>query len=130
MDAVSLNENFQELTDLAVDAPEGEHSAHESLFAIYRDIESRLTADDDDADNLIATQSVVVRSAAMLPARTVRDVLFKLALWRWDAPNIDTPIDEMMPYEAAAFSALNDLVDLTAEAGVLKSGDTRLSAVS
>lgn len=103
---------------------------HEKLFNVYRQIDSVLgdcagtdEEDDEKAPGLIEAQTVVIRTACALPARSLRDLLYKLALWRWDAPELDQPVEKMNRSDAIAYSAFRDLAKMLNETLVLKDFD-------
>jgi hypothetical protein len=80
-------------------------------------------ADDDlRADWVIEMQTIIMARAATTPAATLSDVLYKLAMWRWDAPDLD---DEMgvQRYDAMALSAFRDLARILKNDAVLQPGD-------
>ncbi len=120
---IDIQKNFRPQRDLSDDP-------HERLFEIFQEIEAaiaeRPTGDDDadaNASGLIEAQSVVIRTAAALPARCTRDLLFKLALWRWDAPDLEQPVEDMNRADAIAYSAFIDLSKMLGAQEVLKEFD-------
>lgn len=125
MSVASLTKDLPDLAAADAPAPEGDEHL-KKLFDLFRQIGAAL-ADCEDGDpkaaGLIEAQTVVVRTAAAVPARTMRDVLYKLAIWRWDAPDLDKPTDEMSRGEAVAYSAFRDLVKALGEDTVLKDFD-------
>lgn len=102
---------------------------HEKLFDVFRQIDAAIAecgAGPDDearAESLIEAQTVIIRTAAALPARCMRDLLYKLAIWRWDAPELDQPTEEMGRADAIAYSAFLDLSKMLGERDVLKDFD-------
>ncbi|MGF1542975.1 MAG: hypothetical protein ACFB00_00430 [Parvularculaceae bacterium] len=100
-----------------------EDGAHARLFATYRNIETRIRKDDQTASALIAAQTFVMRNAASLPALTLEDLLYKLALWRWDAPDLDQPSDRMTRYDAVAYGAFRDFAAMMPTTPVLTEFD-------
>lgn len=110
-----------------------EKSHHlENLFRKWREIELALDAhaaedtgsihNQAECNRLIEAQSMLMNSAALTSSSTFRDLLFKLSLWRWDAPELD---DQPQRSDAIALSVFRDLVDLTGETGVLTEIDKR-----
>ncbi len=102
----------------------------EKLFTVFRQIDNVLgdcagpdELGDAKAAGLIDAQTVVIRTAAALPARSMNDLLYKLALWRWDAPELDQPIEDMNRSDAIVYSAFRDLVRLLSDTTVLKGFD-------
>lgn len=125
MSAASLKKDTPEFVADAAYQPEGEEHL-KKLFDLFRQIGDVLAGceeGDPKATGLMEAQTVVVRTAAAVPARTMRDLLYKLALWRWDAPNLDKPTDEMCRGEAVAYSAFRDLVKALGENDLLKDFD-------
>ena len=64
-----------------------------------------------------------MRTAATLPARCTRDLLYKLALWRWDAADLDQPVEDMNRADAVLYSVFMDLVKMLGARDVLKDFD-------
>ncbi len=106
-----------------------EEDHHEKLFDVFRQIDAAIAdsgsgADDEGkAASLIEAQTVIIRTAAALPARCMRDLLYKLAIWRWDAPELDQPTEDMGRADAIAYSAFLDLSKMLGERDVLKDFD-------
>lgn len=124
MSAASLRKDVPDLPATAVQ-PEGDDHL-KKLFDLYRQIGEVLAGcEDGDAKTagLIEAQTVVIRTAAAVPVRTTRDVLYKLALWRWEAPELDKSTDEMSRGDAVAYSAFRDLAKALGEENVLKDFD-------
>ncbi|MEM9170268.1 MAG: hypothetical protein AAGC56_11515 [Pseudomonadota bacterium] len=108
-----------EIEQLArTDAGASDHDQIEKLFRIFIGMQQKLRPDDEEADTVLTVQSVLLRTAATLSARTHREVLFKLALWRWDAIDANADIDAMTRDQAVAFSAFEDLAALLNEPSV------------
>jgi hypothetical protein len=108
--------------------PDDDH--HEKLFDVFRQIDAAIAecGSDDEAEqgraaSLIEAQTVIIRTAAALPARCMRDLLYKLAIWRWDAPELDQPVEDMGRADAIAYSAFLDLSKMLGERDVLKDFD-------
>lgn len=93
----------------------------ETLFNLFVVLEAE--GEDADTDATYDMQTVLLQTATQHPARNQRELLFKLALWRWDAPEMDQPLGAMSRYDAVAFSVFLDLVKLTGEDSVLKQVD-------
>lgn len=95
------------------------HCHIEQLFRFYRNYEeARETSRDDDPVGHDA-QSVLMAQAASYHAHSVREVLYKLALWRWDSPDVEDP-QSLARYDAVAYSAFRDLARLLGDKSVLK----------
>ena len=110
--------------------PDAREDHLEKLFAVFRQIDEVLadcTDAGEEADakaaGLIEAQTVVMRTAALLPARTARDLLYKLAIWRWDAADLDQPLSDMNRNDAVAYSAFRDLAKMLDAENVLKDFD-------
>lgn len=89
------------------------------LFQSWRRLENSISEAGQDADGLIDAQSLLMHTAALMQSKTPRDVLFKLAFWRCDAPDLDVPLGEMQRGDAVVYSAYRDLVHLTGATEVL-----------
>ncbi|MEM1397609.1 MAG: hypothetical protein AAGH38_09215 [Pseudomonadota bacterium] len=96
--------------------------AHESLFDVYVAIETEARSTGTPPDDGVF--ELIVRAAADLPARTMKGTLFKLAIWRWDAPGSNLSVSAFSRYEAVAYSAFKDLAAMLEEEKVLRSADT------
>ncbi|GJL92892.1 hypothetical protein [Hyphococcus sp.] len=130
MDVSSLRKEISDIQDQIRPHLGVQEDHHEKLFDVFRQIDAAIAecssgdaADDSRAANLIEAQSVVIRTAAALPARCMRDLLYKLAIWRWDAPEIEQPVKEMGRSDAIAYSAFLDLSKMLGERDVLKDFD-------
>lgn len=103
---------------------------HERLFEVFRELDAAIAeceVGDEESDakatGLIEAQTVVIRTAAALPARCTRDLLYKLAIWRWDAPDLELPVEDMNRADAIAYSAFLDLSKMLGATDVLKDFD-------
>ena len=94
-----------------------------SLFHLYCDIADAALRDPDAARDLAEAKTVVMRTASALPARSVSDALYKLAIWRRDAANQNAVLDGMPPADAIAYSAFRDLARLLEDQSVLTEQD-------
>lgn len=127
MNVSSLRKEIEAVEDAA--RPETQDDHHERLFELFRKLDRELAGcgSGSDADersaSLIEAQSVLMRTAASLPARSMRDLVFKLALWRWDAPELDRPVEQMTRADAVAYSTFRDLARLLCDDVVLKDFD-------
>jgi hypothetical protein len=97
-------------------------------FEVYCRLDKALgtvTGDSDEeaADSLLHAQSVVLAAAANLPSTDFAGVLYKLALWRWENPDLDPDLTTMSRSEAIAYSAFRDLAVLMDRNDVLKDID-------
>jgi len=126
LEALHSASDVSTLADRRLDAAEDHH---EKLFRVYLEIETAMGAVDRDEDaaveGMIEAQTAAINTAAALPARSMRDLLFKLALWRWDSPDLEMPIGEMNRADAIAYSAFRDLAAILGESDVLKEFDKR-----
>ena len=89
---------------------------HDMLYRMFLDYERALgdsTMPEDLQDEMLAGQSVVMRTAMTLPAKSVRDVASKMAMWRLDAPDLDLPTRA----EEILLSVYDDLLRLSGEHG-------------
>ncbi|WP_428407046.1 hypothetical protein [Hyphococcus sp.] len=129
MDVVSLRKEITEIREQAGPRAGMAEDHHERLFEVFREIDAAISrcSEGEDADDkaagLIEAQGVVMRTAATLQARSMRDILYKLALWRWDAADIDQPVQDMNRADAIIYSAFLDLVKMLGERDVLKDFD-------
>lgn len=131
MDVSSLREEIETLHEQALPTLESGDDYHKRLFEAFARIEAALIQNngDDDAENadkasnLIEAQTVVIRTAAALPARSMNDLLYKLALWRWDSAGLDVAVEEMTRANAIAYSAFRDLAKMLGDNAVLKDFD-------
>lgn len=102
---------------------------HEQLFQIFKRITAELAecaANDDKSERplrLEEAQTTIMRTAATLPARSIRDLVFKLGLWRLDSPELDRPTNEMTRANAVAYSTFRDLARLLNDTSVLTEFD-------
>ena len=126
----SLKLNIMDAQTVANASPDAREDHLEKLFNVFRQIDEVLgdcagpdDLGDEKAAGLIDAQTVVIRTAAALPARTYHDLLYKLALWRWDAPELDQPVDQMNRSDAIAYSAFRDLAEMLGVENVLKDFD-------
>lgn len=130
MDVVSLRKEISEIKEEAQPHLAASEGHHERLFEVFRQIDEAIGADNKDGSasdektaGLIEAQTVVLRTTASLPARCMRDLLYKLAMWRWDAADLDQPMEEMNRSDAVVYSAFLDLVAMLGERDVLKEFD-------
>ncbi|GGY53575.1 hypothetical protein [Parvularcula lutaonensis] len=101
-----------------LNAPES-CQAHKELFSLYTELHKRLSAAGEgisalqERASLVAAQSEILDASASLPARTVVDVTYKLALWRLD---YHRSRDEVWPRgDIVAAAVLEDLIAITGE---------------
>ena len=123
MDISRLQEEINDIRAKATPSPKKQDNHHEALFEIYRRIEADLQPDDEKMDALIDAQTTIMRTASTLTASSTRDLLFKFALWRWDAPELDQPLHEMKRHDAVAYSVFCDLAAMLSEVSVLTDYD-------
>ena len=88
----------------------------ESFFKIWLTLERRNSAareDIDPVEDATPAQTNLMELVASIEAKSLEDLAYKLALWRWDAPDLDDPSAAMSRCELVAYSAFRDLVNLT-----------------
>lgn len=68
---------------------------------------------------------ILADTAARRPAENDRDLLFKLAFWRWANPTLGPSFDKLSSHDAVLYSLFRDLVDRTGEDGVLTEFDKK-----
>lgn len=107
----------------------------EKLFGKFRALDAELEAaggegDEGRAERLIDAQTPIMRAASAIRADTMKGVLYKLALCRWDWSDLDQPSEELMRYEALALSAFIDLAAMLRMASVLKDSDREWASAS
>ena len=105
------------------------------LFQKWQSLDDRLsqiaskgilsTEDENECDHIMRAQSVIMNTAAIVPGRTYSDVLYKLAFWRWDSPELESSLDRMKSYESLAYSAFRDLIEITGDISVMNEVDTQ-----
>ncbi|MEX6632564.1 hypothetical protein [Hyphococcus lacteus] len=131
MNVTCLNQEIESIQAHAAPLTAERTDHHQQLFAVFKKIENALAQNtNSDApeetkriEGLIEAQTVVIRTAATLPARTAKDLMYKLALWRWDAPDLDKPVQDMHRADAIAYSAFRDLADMLSDNSTLKDID-------
>ena len=131
MNVTCLNQEIESIQERAAPLVAERTDHHQRLFAVFQKIENALTQDPNSdpteeanrIEALIEAQTVVIRTAAALPARTAKDLMYKLALWRWDAPDLDKPIEDMERADAIAYSAFRDLAVMLSDNSTLKDID-------
>lgn len=129
MDVVSLRKEIYDIQEQSGAQADLREDHHEKLFDVFREIDAAIGRCREDANadekaaSLIEAQGVVMRTAATLPARCTRDLLYKLALWRWDAADLDQPVEDMNRADAVLYSVFMDLVKMLGARDVLKDFD-------
>ena len=63
--------------------------------------------------------SLLMDTAICYPAKNCRDLLFKLAFWRWRYAGAGSSLDGMSKDDAIVYSVFRDLVDHVGETAVL-----------
>ncbi len=105
---------------------------HKRLFELFAELEKTIIKNGEHgfdgntetkADGLLEAQCVIMNAAASVDAHSIQDVLYKLALWRWFAPDLDHPADELEPLDAITYSAFRDLSHILKERSVLTDFD-------
>lgn len=128
MPVASLQRAVSEIEVEAAERSDAQEDHLEKLFNLFRQIDEVLAdcsgeQGDAKAAGLIEAQTVIIRTAAVIQARCKRDLLYKLALWRWDAPDLDKPLEEMSRSDAILYSAFCDLAKTLGDETVLKDFD-------
>lgn len=131
MDIANLRKEITEIQKEALPQANLREDHHEKLFDVFREIDSEIgrckpeneSEDGSRLNSLIEAQTIVLRTASSLPARCLRDLLYKLAMWRWDAADLDQPMEDMNRADAMAYSAFLDIVKMLGEQDVLKGFD-------
>ena len=93
-----------------------------NIFSQWRQLDERLGSiqdngqlegSDEERAQLLYAQTVLMNTAAALPGKSYQDLLYKLSLWRRDAPELPSSVHEMERHESLVYSAYRDLVELT-----------------
>lgn len=98
-------------------------STFKRLFAVWTDLNDKLAVAKADADAILDAQTRLMSMAAHLPARSVEDVLYKLAFWRWDSCDLDTDFSALQRGDQIVYSAFRDLAVLTGDTAALTPAD-------
>ncbi|MEE2691062.1 MAG: hypothetical protein VX640_05935 [Pseudomonadota bacterium] len=91
-------------------------SQFESFFKIWLMLERQgeLTEEAaEESEGAIPAQTNLMELVASVESKSMEDLAYKLALWRWDAPDIDATGTCMSRGDLVAYSAFRDLVKLT-----------------
>ncbi len=132
MKAIALRKQIEAVIGDDESPSEPQGNSHKELFDLFVEIEKWLgdassdpasSAAEAEADRMIEAQSKIMCAAAVKKANTQRDILFKLALWRWDKADVDIALEDGRRADAVAYSAFRDLARLTDEASVLLAPD-------
>ena len=83
------------------------HELMEELHKLGQDKRSEA-----ELDQLLSFQVGAIKKAMSIRSYELTDVLIKLAFWREIAPEIDLPLADMQPFDAIAFSAYIDLMEI------------------
>ncbi|MBT8473807.1 MAG: hypothetical protein HKN14_13260 [Marinicaulis sp.] len=128
----AISHELMRLDGLANQENEDQKSCLKSLFEIFVKIEKSLDLAEESSSSreleeisgrLIEAQSHALQIAINIPARNARDLLYKLALWRWDAPEINGEHTDLKRYEAVTYSTFLDLAMIVGDDEVLKKMD-------
>jgi len=68
---------------------------------------------------------VLQDTAKRLPAANVRELLFKLAFWRWTRPDLGPAFDELNDGDAIVYSVFRDLAALADEDSAMTEFDRK-----
>lgn len=79
------------------------------------------------ADEIVNAQTSLMDIAAKMPALTLEDLAFKMAMWRLDAA---CSPDEMDRTERMAHAVFLDLIDITGMTSLLPPEDAALSSLA
>ncbi len=114
-------------------APRGENAGEQlrEYFETYRKLDTALGEitphDEQAADSILHAQALILAAAADTPASDFSGVMYKLALWRWENPDLDPDLSDISQTDSIAYSAFRDIADLLDEDEVLKSVDRYLT---
>ena len=106
-----------------------------NLFEIFVKIENVLELAEESSSTseleeisgrLIDAQSRALQIASQIQASSAGDLLYKLALWRWDAPEINGDHTDLKRYEAVMYSTFLDLAKIVGDDMVLKEMDRKI----
>ncbi|MEM8799149.1 MAG: hypothetical protein AAGF15_03620 [Pseudomonadota bacterium] len=123
MDIAWLKREIEAIKSKGAPQPVLIENDHRTLFEMYRDIAFELETEDGNAEGLESAQTALMQTSASRRAHTIHELLFKLALWRWDAPDLDIPMDQMTRYDAVAYSVFRDLAAMLCDTSVLTARD-------
>lgn len=132
MKTIALRKQIEAMVGDDESPSEPQGNSHKELFELFVEIEKWLgdissdrasSAAEAEADRMIEAQSKIMRAAAIKQADTPIDALFKLALWRWDKPDVDVALEDGRRADAVAYSAFRDLAQMTDEPSVLIAPD-------
>ena len=108
----------------------------EELFHLFIQVENQLGefkfnketahADEIETDRLCDVQSGLMESASRIRAINFRELLLKVAFWRWDSADINVEPENMSQADAIIYSVFRDLVLITKEYDTLKDVDQTL----
>lgn len=121
-----------QLDDLANQKNKDHKSCLKNLFEIFVKIEKALELAEESSNSkeleeisgrLIDAQSHALQIASKVRASSAKDLLYKLALWRWDAPEINGEYTDLKRYEAVMYSTFLDLAIIVGDDDVLKRMD-------
>ncbi len=107
-----------------------EGSTFKRLFAVWTELQDKLAAATADADSILDAQTRLMAMASHLPAKSVEDVLYKLAFWRWDSGNLDADFSSLQRGDQIVYSAFRDLAALTGDRAVLTKADVASNFLS
>ena len=105
---------------------------HQKLFELFLEIEKWLgdardesteSDTETEADQMIEAQSRIMFAAAAKKAHTPRELLYKLALWRWDKTDVDQALHDGRRADAVAYAVFRDLAEMTGDDSVLSTAD-------
>lgn len=105
---------------------------HQKLFELFLEIEKWLgdardesteSDTETEADQMIEAQSRIMFAAAAKKAHTPRELLYKLALWRWDKTDVDQALHDGRRADAVAYAVFRDLAEMTGDDSVLSTVD-------
>lgn len=112
-----------------------ESSSFKQLFSVWRGLHEKLAAaaasgDAKAADALCDAQTSLMAMAAHLPARSIEDLLYKLAFWRWDSNDLNADFSSLQRGDQIVYSVFRDLAAMTGAKDALTETDIRSNYLS
>ena len=105
---------FEEILESALE----QRNVFAALFVDFREIcrqleENESSPNELESERLLDIQSQILHAAAKLPAKSIDELVYKLALWRWDSSHLDGPHGADHRADKVAYSVFCDLAMLT-----------------
>ncbi|MEQ8935103.1 MAG: hypothetical protein RIE56_04860 [Amphiplicatus sp.] len=120
------NSTKRKLSTINYGQDEQKASQFESFFKLWLTLERRncLAREEFEAvDDATPAQTNLMELVASVEAKSLEDIAYKLALWRWDAPDLDDSSVGMSRCELVAYSAFRDLINMTGLESLMKPED-------